>query len=141
MSAATVAQTGQRHEPGRWLLGGTAVAFGVATLIEGGHVLFGGPDARAEAGNVVPFVLMFNFAAGFAYVAGGLSTLLGRAWTIWVARAVALSSLLVFAAFGVHALSGGAYETRTLIAMPLRSGFWVAQALLLPRLFKGGRHA
>jgi hypothetical protein len=117
-----------------------AVVFGAATLFEGGHVLFGGPGARAAAGNVVPFVLMFNFGAGFAYVAGGLSTLLGRWWTIWVARAVALSTLIVFAAFGVHVLSGGAHETRTLIAMTLRSGFWVAQALLLPRLFEGGRH-
>ncbi|MCK6544260.1 hypothetical protein L6R52_00170 [Myxococcota bacterium] len=115
--------------------------FGVATLLEGGSVLWGGPDARAEAGNVVPFVLMFNFGAGFAYVAGGLATLLGRGWSIWVARGLAISTLLVFAAFGVHVLSGGSHETRTLIAMTLRSGFWVAQALLLPRLFEGGRHA
>ena len=118
-----------------------ASLFGVATLLEGGSVLWGGPDARAEAGNVVPFVLMFNFGAGFAYVAGGLATMLGRGWSIWVARGLALSTLLVFAAFGVHVFSGGSHETRTLIAMTLRAGFWVAQALLLPRLFEGGRHA
>jgi hypothetical protein len=118
-----------------------AIAFGVATLVEGGHVLFGGPAARAEAGDVVPFVLMFNFGAGLAYVVGGLATLLRRGWAIWVARALALSTLLVFAAFALHLLLGGAYETRTLIAMTLRSGFWVAQALLLPRVLEGGRHA
>lgn len=141
MSTAAVTRPGPRHRLARWLLGGMAVAFGIATLLEGGHVLFGGPGARAEAGNVVPFVLMFNFGAGFAYVGGGLFTLLGRGWSIWVARAIAMSTLLVFAAFGVHLLSGGAHETRTVIAMTLRSGFWIAQALLLPRLLEGGRHA
>ena len=138
MSTATVARPRSRPAAGRWLLGGLAVVFGVATLLEGGNILWGGPDA---AGNVVPFVLMFNFGAGFAYVAGGLATLLGRGWSIWVARGLAISTLLVFAAFGVHVLSGRSHETRTLIVMTLRSGFWVAQALLLPRLLEGGRHA
>lgn len=141
MSTATVAGARSRLAAGRWILGGMAVVFGVATLLEGGTVLWGGPDARAEAGNVVPFVLMFNFGAAFAYVAGGLATLFGRPWSIWVARGLAGSTLLVFAALGVHVLSGGSYETRTLVAMTLRSGFWVAQALVLPRLFEGGRHA
>ena len=141
MTSATVSHLQPRLRLGRWALGAIAVLFGVATLVEGGHVLFGGPAARQEAGNVVAFVLLFNFGAGFTYVAGGLATLLGRRWSIWVARGLAISTLLVFAAFGVHVLSGGSHETRTLIAMTLRSGFWVAQALLLPRLFEGGRHA
>lgn len=126
---------------GRWVAGVLAVAFGVATIAEGGGVLFGGPAARAEAGNIVPFVLMFNFAAGFAYVLGGLATLFRRRWAVWIAWAVALATVLVFAAFGIHALTGGTYELRTPVAMTLRSGFWVAQALLLPRLIEGGRHA
>ncbi|MEZ4446219.1 MAG: hypothetical protein R3B72_44490 [Polyangiaceae bacterium] len=118
-----------------------AIAFGVATLVEGGHVLFGGPVARAAAGDVVPFVLMFNFGAGFAYVLGGLASLFRHRWAVWMARAVALSTLLVFAAFGIHVLTGGSYEQRTLWAMALRSGFWVAQALMLPRLLRGQRSA
>ena len=97
-------------------------------------MLFGGPAARAAAGNVVPFVLLFNFAAGFAYIHGGLATLLQRGWAVWLARALAAATLLVFAAFGLHVLTGGAYEPRTVVAMTLRSGFWLAQALLLPRL-------
>jgi hypothetical protein len=48
--------------------------------------------------------------------------------------------LTVFAALGVHILTGGAYETRTLLAIIIRSGFWFAQALLLPRLFDLVRH-
>ena len=110
------------------------MVFGTATLIEGGHVLFGGPAARAEAGNVVDFVLTFNFGAGFAYVLTGGATLARRPWAVWIARALAVATLLVFAAFGAHVLQGGAYERRTVIAMTLRSTFWVVQALVLPRL-------
>lgn len=66
----------------RWWLPGAAllaVGFGLLTLWSGGNVLFGGEDARAAAGNYVPFVVVFNFAAGFAYVlaasaCGGAST-------------------------------------------------------------------
>lgn len=125
----------------RWIAGALAVAFGVATLVEGASVLFGGPQARAAAGNVVPFVLVFNFAAGFGYVVAGAATLLGRRWSVWVARALALSTLAVFAALGAHILLGGAFEPRTPVAMTVRSVFWVAQSLVLRRFFKGGPHA
>ena len=137
MTITTLDGDAQRFRVWRWIAGGLALAFGIATLVEGGHVLFGGPGARAEAGDVVPFVLAFNFGAGFAYVLAGLLTLLRRKWAVWIARAIALSTMLVFGAFGLHVLSGGAYETRTLVAMSLRSGFWVVQALVLPRLLEG----
>lgn len=84
MTGATVSHPTTRWTIGRWALGATAVLFGVAMLLEGGHALSGGAAARAEAGNFVS--------------------------------------------------SGGAFEPRTVIAMTLRSGFWVAQALLLPHV-------
>ena len=126
----------RRPSAWRWVAGGLAVLFGLATLIEGGHVLFGGPEARAQAGNVVPFVLVFNFGAGFAYVAAGAAALAGRSWAVWLARALAASTLLVFVALGVHVLGGGAFETRTMVAMTLRSLFWVVQSLTLPALLR-----
>ncbi len=134
MTAETVGP--RQAVPGgwRWLAGGLAVAFGVATVVEGGHVLFGGPEARAEAGNVVPFVLVFNFSAAFVYLAAGLGTLSGRRWAVWLARALAGATALVFAAFAVHLLEGGAFERRTVLAMTVRTVFWAAQALTLPRL-------
>jgi hypothetical protein len=125
----------------RWVAGGLAVVFGLATLFEGGHVLFGGAQARAEAGNVVPFVLAFNFGAAFFYVAAGVGALAGRAWAIWIARGLAVSSALVFAAFGAHVVQGGAFEPRTVMAMTLRTSFWVAQALVLPALLRRGRES
>lgn len=124
---------------GPWLAGGLAIAFGLATLVEGGRVLFGGPAARAAAGHVVPFVLRFNFGAGFFYVLGGVAMLLRRPSGLVVARALAVSTLLVFAALGVHVLTGGAYERRTVLAMLFRSALWVALALGLPRLLDEGR--
>lgn len=59
-----------------------AVIFGAITLFAGGSVLFIDGDARASAGNYVPFVLWFNFIAGFAYILAGIGLLLWRNWAI-----------------------------------------------------------
>jgi len=40
--------------------------FGLLTIREGGAVLFVDGAARVAAGDFVPFVLWFNFLAGFA---------------------------------------------------------------------------
>lgn len=124
---------------GRYIAGGLALLFGLATLVEGGQVLFGGAEARAEAGNVVPFVLAFNFAAGFFYLATGALTILKKPAALWLARILALATVLVFVALGVHILGGGDFERRTVVAMSVRSLFWTAQALALPLLFGRGR--
>ena len=105
-----------------------AVVFGVATVVSGGAALFGGPEARAAVGQAVPFVLWFNFLAGFAYVAAGLGLWLHRAWAAWLALLIAVATLAVFAAFGLHIAMGGAFEPRTAGAMTLRSLVWLATA-------------
>lgn len=111
--------------------GVAAALFGAATIASGGNALFGGPGARAAAGNAVPFVLWFNFLGGFAYLAGAAGLLLRRRWAEALAWAIALATLGVYAAFGVAAASGAAFEMRTVAAMFLRSGFWLAVALAL----------
>lgn len=97
----------------RWTLTVATLAgvFGVATVAKGTQVLFGSSVARVEAGHYVPFVLWFNFLAGFAY----------------------LAAALVFLAFGAHVLSGGAFETGTVAAMTLRTAAWGAIALVTSR--------
>ncbi len=125
-----------RSATARWVAGGLAVAFGVATVVSGGRVLLGVPAAREAAGRVVLFVLVFNTAAGVAYVLAGVATLAGRRWAIPLARLLAVATLVVFAALGVHVLAGGDAEVRTGVAMVFRSAFWVAEALLLPRLLE-----
>ncbi len=49
-----------------------AIAFGMLTIKSGRQVVFGNIAARVAAGNFVPFVVWFNFLAGFVYVAAGV---------------------------------------------------------------------
>ncbi len=136
MSAATASHRAARW---RWLLGVLALIFGVLSVLSGGRVLFGDEASRLAAGHVVPFVLVFNFGGGFVYALAGVAILSGRSWSLWLARALAASTLVVFALLGVHVLRGGAHELRTLLAMSVRSAFWLGQALLLPRWLGSAR--
>lgn len=115
----------------RWLaaLALVAIVFGIVTLFEGGAVLFVDGEARRAAGDYVPFVLAFNFLAGFFYVAAGVGLFQAWRWAPRLALAIAALTLLVFAALGVHIAAGGAYEARTVAAMTLRTVFWWAVAL------------
>lgn len=101
-----------------------ALLFGVLTIISGGRTLFNA-EAQQQAGNYVPFVLWFNFLAGFAYVIAGAGLWCRQRWSIWLVSAIAAATLLVFAAFGLQIWSGGAYETRTVGAMGLRAVVWL----------------
>lgn len=105
-----------------------AVGFGLLTIAVGGNTLFGRPAGTASAGNIVPFVLWFNFLAGFAYVAAGVGLYLWRRWAAQVSVLIAATTILVFIAFGLHIFLGGAFETRTVGAMALRSLIWVVIA-------------
>ncbi len=108
------------------VIGIVAVIFGLLTIFSGGTALFGGPEARAAAGDAVPFVLWFNFFAGFAYVLAGLAILIRHSIAYPLSIAIFGATLLVFCAFLVHILMGGAYELRTLIAMMFRTAVWLA---------------
>lgn len=116
-----------------FIAGLVALAFGALTVFSGGRVLFGPEAARVAAGNYVPFVLWFNFLAGFAYIAAGVGLVLWRRWAIWLALGIAVATALVFAAFGLHVAAGGAFEPRTVVAMTLRSVFWAVIAALALR--------
>lgn len=110
-----------------------AIFFGLLTLKEGGSVLFFEGAARRAAGNYLPFVLWFNFSAGFAYIAAGIGLWGMKRWSAYLAILIAAATLIVFTAFGVHVLQGGAYEWRTVIAMCLRSSIWLAIAFAVSR--------
>jgi uncharacterized membrane protein len=118
------------------VLGLGAILFGLATIISGGRVLFGDAAVRSAAGAVVPFVLWFNFAAGFAYVAAGLGLMARKDWAVWLSIVIAAATVLVFAAFGLHVWRGGAYELRTVAAMSMRSIVWISIAITASRLAK-----
>ena len=101
-----------------------AILFGLLTIKSGGMVLFvDGPD-RVAAGNYVPFVLWFNFVAGFFYVLAGVGLWLTQRWAMWLAGIIVLSTLVVFALLNLHIYNGGLFEFRTVIAMSVRSVVW-----------------
>lgn len=111
-----------------WAISLLALGFGLLTIKEGGTVLFGAEAARAAAGNFVPFVVWFNFMAGFAYVIAGIGLWWQQRWALWLAAAIAAATALVFAALGLHIYAGEAYEQRTVIAMSLRTLVWLTIA-------------
>jgi len=124
-----------------WAMSLVAVGFGLLTIKEGGAILFGGEAAQASAGNYVPFVLWFNFLAGFAYVAAGAGLWLWQRWAVWLAVVIAAATAFAFAAFGAHVHAGGAFEMRTVIAMSFRTLVWVAIAAISWRSLSRGNPA
>ena len=114
---------------GIWLFSILATVFGLLTIKSGGAVLFFDGDARQAAGHYVPFVLWFNFSAGFVYIVTAIALWLMRPWSAWLALLLAVSTLMIFAALGIHILNGGEYEMRTIGAMGLRSGVWIVIAV------------
>jgi hypothetical protein len=124
---------GQTRSRGLTVVGGIAVLFGALTVFSGGQALLGSAEARAAVGDAVPFVLWFNFLAGFLYVLAGIGLLIRRVWAARLAAILALATVFVFVAFGLHVLQGGAYEMRTIGAMTLRSVFWVVVAIFVRR--------
>lgn len=116
-----------------WMLRAAAIVaavFGALTIRSGGAVLFGPSEVAQAAGDAVPFVVWFNFVAGFAYLAAAVGLWRARRWGTWSASAIAVATALVFAALGVHAAAGGAFEMRTVWAMTLRTGLWTGIAVL-----------
>lgn len=107
-----------------------AVVFGALTVASGGLALFGSAGMRARFGDSVPFVLWFNFLSGFAYVLAGVGIFLRKRWGGQLSALIALATLAIFVAFGWYVASGNAFEMRTVGALMLRSGVWIAIAVM-----------
>ena len=125
---------------GTWVISMVAIGFGLLTIKEGGAVLFVDGPGRAAAGNYVPFVLWFNFLAGFAYVIAGAGLWLRRRWARWLAVVIAATTALTFGVFGVHVYFGGAWEHRTVFAMSLRTLVWAVISTIAWRITMPPRH-
>jgi len=115
------------------------MGFGVLTILAGGGVLFGPESTRQAAGNIVLFVLWFNFLAGFLYLLAGNALWQGKRSASRLAGWIALATVLVFIALGVHISAGGWYENRTLAAMTFRSTFWIFIYLYARKQFMPGK--
>ena len=109
---------------GIWIIAVTAVVFGLLTIKSGGSVLFVDGPFREDAGNYVPFVVWFNFLAGFIYLIAGGGLWMQKPWAVWISILIVFATLVVFAILGIHILKGGMYEIRTIAAMSLRTVVW-----------------
>lgn len=107
--------------------------FGIVTIFAGGSVALDLGDARVQAGHVVPFVVWFNFFAGFAYVVAAVGIWADRSWARRMASLIAVATALVAVGFAVFAASGQAFELRTVGALGVRFALWTAIALWLAR--------
>lgn len=114
---------------GIWVVTIVATLFGLLTIKSGGSVLFLDGIARENAGNYVPFVLWFNFIAGFAYILVGIGLFIQKHWAIWLSIFIAVTTLIVFIFFGLHIFNEGLYEVRTVVAMSLRTVIWIVIAV------------
>jgi len=111
-----------------------AALFGALTIVSGGSVLFGPEAAQRAAGDAVPFVVIFNTAAGFVYLIGAFALWQNHPAARSIALAIGLATLAVLAGFVVTALTGTPVELRTAIALPFRAAFWLVIA------WAAGRH-
>lgn len=127
----------ERRRP-RWaaILALVATIFGIVTIIVGGKTLFGGAEERAAVGNIVPFVLWFNFVAGFAYIIAGVGLFLWKRWAALLSAVIAATTIAVFIVFGIYIFLGGAFESRTVGAMIIRSAIWIVIAASTCRTFR-----
>lgn len=105
-----------------------AAAFGALTIFSGSMVLFGPSSAQRAAGDAVPFVVIFNTAAGFAYLIGAAALWQNHPFARWIALAIGVATLIVLAGFALAALTGTAVELRTAIALPFRAAVWLVIA-------------
>ncbi len=129
------------HARPAWVISAALVAivFGALSVVSGGRVLFGSEAARLAAGDYVPFVVWFNFLAGFAYVAAGVGLWRYRPWSARLALAIAVATALVFVGLGAQIAAGSAFEARTVAAMTLRTVIWAGIAALAWRSLASGR--
>ncbi|MEZ5738259.1 MAG: hypothetical protein R3E68_01545 [Burkholderiaceae bacterium] len=113
-----------------------AVVFGLLSIKEGGSVLFGDGVARAQAGQYVPFIVWFNFLAGFVYVGAGLALWWRNRIAAWLSIGIVVATVLAFAALGVFVAQGGGFEVRTVAAMALRTVIWLLIAIGAWKMFR-----
>jgi hypothetical protein len=118
---------------GTWIITFIALVFGFLTIKSGGSVLFIDGAARQDAGDYVPFVLWFNFLAGFVYLLAGVGLFMQKRWAAWLSILVVVATVVVFALFGLHILNEGLYEARTVAAMSLRTIVWAFIAMFAYR--------
>ncbi len=113
-----------------------AFVFGGLTLFSGGSVLFLDGQARADAGDYVPFILWFNFIAGFFYIAASMGIFTWKKWGVTLSWLIFITTIIAFIGLAGHIITGGNFEIRTVVAMVLRTSVWLVIALVVGKAWK-----
>jgi hypothetical protein len=109
------------------------LVFGIVTVLSSGNVLFGSDKARELVGDFIPFVVWFNFCAGFVYITTAAGIWLNKRWAFYWSLLIVATTALAALIFGLLVMQGSAFEMRTVGALALRVGFWSAIAFALYR--------
>lgn len=109
-----------------WIVSIIALVFGALTIKAGGLILFSEGAFHQQQGNFVPFVVWFNFIAGFAYIIAAIGIFCMCAWSIQLSYAIATATASFFFLFGLHVIGGGPYELQTVVVMTVRTLLWIA---------------
>lgn len=108
-------------------ISGFLVVFGLLSILSGGRALFT-EAGIASRGNIVPLVLWFNFIAGFFYVAAGIFSYSLKGCVRKLSTLLAITNGIVLLYLLNHIYQGDLYETRTLLAMTIRTTLWIVLA-------------
>lgn len=108
-----------------WIVTIIALVFGALTIKAGGLVLFTEGEFHQRQGDFVPFVVWFNFIAGFAYITAAVGIFCMCAWSIQLSYAIATATAAFFILFGMHVIADGAYELQTVVVMTFRTLLWI----------------
>ncbi|MBU2512597.1 hypothetical protein KJ966_14775 [bacterium] len=100
------------------------IIFGIMTVIGGGRVLFPINGFQQTMGAVVPFVVWFNFLAGFFYIIAGFGFRNRKRWAVLLSLVIFLFTCLVFVVLMIYIYNNGEFELRTVYALIFRSAFW-----------------
>ena len=104
----------------RYLVVGTLLIFGLATLFLSSSIFFDWFGVREMEGNYVLLVVIANFIASILYLFAAYGFIRKKFFTakvLWISVAVLIAA---FAGLLIHISSGGLYESKTIAAMIFR---------------------
>ncbi|MCB1156353.1 MAG: hypothetical protein H7A25_08860 [Leptospiraceae bacterium] len=107
------------------------ILFGILTISSGGLILFSEEKYRLAAGKYIPEILWFNFLSGFLYLYVSSLILQKNKNTVYSIKFLLFLIFMAVLYLGIHIISGGEYEKRTLIAMFFRFAFWSGMFFLV----------
>lgn len=115
---------------------GVGVMFGALSVVAGGRVLTGieRPDYI-----VLPWLVIYNVAAGLVAVVAGIGLWLFRRWAIGLAWTLGAAHTVVLMVLIASRSAGRSVATDSVLAMALRAVVWVSIALVAAKVWPLGR--